>query len=277
MATPNTYPSGAGESLGDSFVTSSPLVTTGYVWWVNSATGADAASPRGRDRTRPLATLGQAYTNAAAGDIIVLMDGHAETLTGALTLAKDGLIIVGAGSSGGLPTVKLTNDQAAGSLLVVSSHATQIKNIWFEENAQTCATRRVSIAGDGARLVGCYFQCGATDTGAAVELSGGYPTIRSCTFVSTATALASQPSTGILLDTAISGPVIEDSTFDAGTAGFSGFHAIRNTSAIITGGIITNVTLLRGADVLLDSSGTWNLSGIESDSGALIDWSGSGA
>ena len=63
------YPNGLGQSLGDTLATTYPLHMSGQVWYVLSTTGVDAASPRGLDATRPLATFGQAYSNASNNDI----------------------------------------------------------------------------------------------------------------------------------------------------------------------------------------------------------------
>ena len=106
----NFLQNGCGESTGDELCTSRPLLlpTSNSVWYVNSATGTDAVSPAGKNREKPLATLAQAITNAQANDIIVLMDGHAESTTSFMTLSTAGVKIVGAGSSGGIPTVTFT-------------------------------------------------------------------------------------------------------------------------------------------------------------------------
>ena len=61
---------------------------------MDSATGSDAASPAGKDRIKPLATLAQACTNAATGDIIVCLAGHAETLTSGQTFSTANILVL---------------------------------------------------------------------------------------------------------------------------------------------------------------------------------------
>lgn len=270
------YPSGAGESLGDSMVTSGPMVTTGYIWYVYSGTGVDAAGDRGKDRTRPLATIGQAYTNASAGDIIVLMDGHTETRTSALTIAKS-LKIVGAGSSGGLPTAKLTINSAASELFIISANSVQLRNIWFEENSQANASDKIRVTGAGFRMKGCYLECGDTDDGPALNLSTGanYANITSTTFVSTATALTTQPPQALYIGAAHTGLTMDGVVFDGGTKGYSGFHAINDTYGV-TLVLFEGISLLRGADVKMDADATGTIISPTSASSALIEWTGSG-
>src|SRR5689334_19357234 len=103
MASPNIYPNGVGGSTGASLATAAPLYASGQVWYVSSTTGVDGASPAGLDRVKPLATLAQAYTNAAAGDFIVCLSGHVETLTSAQTIGKADIKLVGEGTGSSRP------------------------------------------------------------------------------------------------------------------------------------------------------------------------------
>lgn len=74
--------------------------TTGKYFFVDSNTGSD--SNPGTDPEQPLATLDGALTKCRDSkmDVIVLMPGHAETITGAggITLDKIGVYIVGLGT-----------------------------------------------------------------------------------------------------------------------------------------------------------------------------------
>src|SRR5258706_16058624 len=73
--------------FGPPFLSVSPQVTTGKMFFVSSVTGL--ANNVGDDPLRPLATWQQAYAKCRAnkGDHIILMPNHAETLVsaGALT------------------------------------------------------------------------------------------------------------------------------------------------------------------------------------------------
>ncbi|HXT99480.1 MAG TPA: hypothetical protein VN903_00720, partial [Polyangia bacterium] len=142
------YPNGAGESLGgDVLCSQTPIITSGNVWWVNSATGTDAASPAGQDREKPLATLVQANTNATAGDIIFLQSGHTETMTVAFGALK-AVTVVGVGTTSGKPAAQLKINAAAAGLLSTATGVSELRNIYFPAAVQsdTSATGKVLIA-----------------------------------------------------------------------------------------------------------------------------------
>ena len=83
--------------------------TTGNYWFVNSATTnpADGTSP-----STAYPTVAQAVSSATAGtgDVIVMMPGHAETITSSTSfgsISKSGLTLVGLGSGALRPTFTL--------------------------------------------------------------------------------------------------------------------------------------------------------------------------
>lgn len=269
-------PNGIGQSTGDSLATCAPLEVNGNVWYVNAnASGAtDAVSPAGRSELRPLATLSQALTNASNGDVIVLMDGHTETLTGALTISKN-VCIVGGGSSSGVPTVTFTNNQAAAVMFTVSGNGLQeFRNIKFAANAQACSSARVNVTNTGVfKMVGCYFQCGATDTGPALNIAASALNVhlKDCTFISTATSAASRPESAFKTATALTTLLMDGVVFDGGTVGFS------NTYAMVVGAAVTalaaeNISLLRGADVSMFETAVGYFAPTTVTGGSRVDW-----
>ena len=267
------FPNGLGESTADTIAVNTPFYTTGSVWYVNATTGTDAASPAGQNRSKPLATIGQAYTNASSGDVIVLMDGHAETLTAKLTVAKR-LLIVGGGQSDGLPTATITLNAAADNMFVFSTAGSELRNVWIAENAQTNASARIRVTGDRFRMRNCYVPCGAHDTGNAVSLAAQSAEFDSVTWKSTATSRAAQPLSALYVESAVTGLRIVDCTFNGGTVGFSAYHAIDGSDAIVTDLRIENITLLNGADALFTTSTTGYVAGVTSEESALISFSG---
>lgn len=266
-----TYGNGAGEALGDTLAICKPLIATGNIWYVNSAGGVDAASPAGQNREKPLATIQQAFTNALANDIIILMTGHTQTFT-AFVSVPNGVTVVGAGSSGGKPTVKLFNNSAAGAQVNLGSNS-ELRNIWFPSNLQTNAANRVTTGGDGFRVIGCYFECGATDNAAALNVaSGNFGRIVNSTFISTATLVTAQPSSAITVTNPVSDLELDGVVFSSGTVGFSNYRAFDGSSSAITRIRATNISQLLGADVKLNaaSTGYWNSSVVTG--GARLDW-----
>lgn len=271
------WPNGLAEILGDTLAIGEPLYVSGDVWFVNSATGTDAASPAGKDKEKPLAGLAQAITNAAAGDLILLAAGHTQTLTAAIAVSKQ-LFIVGGGSSGGSPTVSFTMNSSAADTFTISAAGCDIRNIKFPESSQTNAGTsgaKVVVSNvAGTRIVGCRFEMGAKDNYAGVMLvtSGADTRLSDCTFISTATSTATRPSRGVNTNSlALSDFEVTNCVFSDGTVGFA------NGAFDGSGGIMTrfrgiNNSLLLGADMKMNSSSTGYLVGTTTTGAARVDW-----
>jgi hypothetical protein len=274
-------PNGIGETLGDSLATTSPLEVNGNVWYVHYGTGTDAVSPAGQSRQAPLKTFDQANTNAASGDVVVLMDGHEETIAATITVSKD-LTVIGAGSSGGLPTVKLTNNQAAGQMLsITAQNYAQFRNIWFEEELQANSAAKLVLSsafstGD-VIFTGCYFQCGQYDDDYAVEITQGSSVVfKNTTFISTATSIATQPyaAIGTVSGSTLHAVVLDGAVIDGGTYGWSKYHAVDLVDQQPTMVIGESVSLLRGSDVRIHSSAVGYFNASTQSGGCRIDWDG---
>jgi hypothetical protein len=250
------YPGGLGASTGDALVTSSGLhLTDGlFVRYVDSATGNDSAT--GLNREQPLATLAAAVSAASAGDIIVLMDGHAETLTSQQNVATQ-LIIVGEGSSSGKPTVKLTMNASSAATLYVTADGTEIRNIWFEEHAQANDQSHLNVAAASCKIQGCYFEGDENSNAELLYLGSGCndTMIRNCTMVSTATSVTDPPENAFRAGAAISDLDIDGLTIDGGTVGWDTGHGYDETAAV-TRLRAMNVSLLRGSSARLNASTT---------------------
>ncbi len=233
MASPNIYAGGIGGSTGATLATAPRLYASGDVWYVGSATtgAADAASPRGKERIRPLATISQAYTNAAAGDIICLLADHAETLTVSQALAKTGLTVIGEGTGTSRP--KFTCN-AAISLFTASAAGVWIDNVYFVASTTIAPTNRVAVSAAGVHLTNCYFECGILDTTPSVEFTtgAGQALIGDSQFVSTASSPAAQPASAIKVTNAMSDLTLDTVTIDGGTTGWSNPYAFHGAAAI---------------------------------------------
>lgn len=265
------YPNGIGATLGDSLVTTGPLYMSGDVWYVDSESGADGSSPAGLNREAPLATLAQAVSNAANGDIIVLLSTHDEAISSTVIVNKS-VTIVGEGSSGGNPTAKLTNDQGAASMILATAASVRLRNIWIMENAQACSAARITSSGAQFEMTDCYVECGGNDDAAAVLLNGARATFRGCTFISTAATVAAQPY-GAVRDNAtpLEDVTFVDCVFSDGAVGFSDHYALRftNDATRLRG---ERVSLLLGADVDFTASSTGYFQVSSSSGGARVDW-----
>lgn len=269
------YPNGLGESAGgDVLATQKPLFMSGNVWWVNSATGVDAGGSAGQDREKPLATIGQANTNATDGDIIVLQSGHNETLSAQLNLKA--VSLVGIGTTSGKPAAQLKINSASATLLNLAVAATEIRNVYFPASVQsnTSANGKLRLANiDNCVISGCYFESSALDQLAALEVAtiADEALIENCTFVSTATTVTTRPTRGLYVSGAITDLHVVGCVFDDGTVGYS------TAACDISGGTITRlkgtgISLLRGAEVLIASATTGYFIPSTSTGGGKVTW-----
>jgi hypothetical protein len=277
MSATITYPNGAGQSLGNVLATCAPLTSSGSIWYVSSAIGTDAASPSGKNDAKPLATLKQAITNSASGDIIVLMGGHTETSAADADWDCSGkrLTIVGAGSSGGYPTAKLTcgNVGSVGGQVYFNTSFCTLRNVWMAVRAAANVNARVSMSAPNMRLIDCYFPCDQYDTGPAVEMAASNSHILSgCTFVSVATSRAAQPALGLKQLGTGTFCRLDGCVFDGGAVGFSNPYAADLSSGAYTHFEGESVSLLRGADIKMNASSTGWINVQTCTGGARVDW-----
>lgn len=263
---------GSGEITGDDLVLAAPLQTPGTVWFVNSATGTDGASPAGKDREKPLATLAQAQTNATAGDIVILEAGHAETYTAALTISKQ-LFIAAGGNSAGSSPVKFTLNSAAANVFSITATNVELRNILFPAGLQTnTGSGKVTTAVAGVRVIGCRFESSALDQCAGLQLQVGADNsrIENTTFISTATTTATRPTRGLYGPaSALNDLEMVGVTFDDGTVGYS--TAACDLPQVVRLRAI-RISALRGADVLIASNSTGWLNLATSTGGGRIVW-----
>lgn len=271
MASYILWPNGIGGSTGSELATAAPLYASGDVWYVLSTSGSDAASPRGKERERPLATLAQAHTNAAAGDTIVLLSGHSETLTAAQTFNKAGLNVVGEGSGSTRPRFTRNGNVV---MFDVTAAGVTFENIYFVASASASALSRLRTAAVTTVIKNCYFECGASDTGPATEYitGAGQATISDTFYVSTATVVTAQPDSAIKVTNAVTDIVLNDVTIDGDDFGWSNPFAF-NGAAAITRLRANNINLLNNSDMTLATGTVTSYITVNNSSGsARIVW-----
>lgn len=248
------YPNGIGETTGDQLVTAKPFYTTGDVWYVLFSAGTDGAG-LGKQRLAPLKTLSQALTNAADGDDIVLLAGHAETIAATLTLSKKVRISGSGAGTGSMP--QLTRSIAAnGQLFNITTNRVELRNIYFPASGTLSTGAKVTMGGTDCLIQGCQFDSGANDTGPAVDIvtSGDRARINTTTFLSASTT--AQPSMGLRISNAVADIFMNGAVFDGGTVGWSNAYALDATAAITTRFAWEQVALLRDSDIGINSSST---------------------
>jgi hypothetical protein len=136
--------------------------TTGSVFFVHSGTGSNSAN-LGRSASEPLATINYAIglCTASKGDQIIVMPGHAESISAATTLApsKAGVSIIGLGRGRNRPVLSFTN--TAGKIPITGAN-TRISNLVFLADVSAVVTG-ISVEANDVEIDNCYF--GFVDTG----------------------------------------------------------------------------------------------------------------
>lgn len=145
-----TLPNGALANDTQTFIGAGALFTTGKVFFVNSVIGSDGNA--GDDPAAPLATVQQAVTNARAnkGDKVIIMPGHAETVTSSShTLSKAGVTFICLGA--GLERPTFTYGAAAATITVSAANVAFIGGHFIANFADVAAAFTIGAAKD--------FQC----------------------------------------------------------------------------------------------------------------------
>lgn len=154
---------------GGHFMVIDQAITTGDVWFVDSATGTDSLG-RGRSPQDPFATLDYAvdFCTADQGDIIYLMPAHAETETEEdielFDINVAGITVIGLGVGDKRPTFTFEDD---GATVVLGAANCRLSNIRFISGVADLATvLEIEAAATGNKVDHCYF----ADTSAAEML-----------------------------------------------------------------------------------------------------------
>lgn len=155
----------------------SEALTSGNIWWVNSATGTNSAG-YGVNPDFPFASVDYAVSRVtnANYDRIYVMPGHTETLTAAGTSLGNGGVFIGSTLSNGISIIGMGNGRArpvfnyttasAASMNITAANVT-IQNCVFTPNGFSAITAAVNVTGADVSFENCEFQLG-TGTNAAV-------------------------------------------------------------------------------------------------------------
>lgn len=152
--------------------------TTGTYIFVSSTTGSD--SNTGLDDNRAVATLAQAVTlsTASVGDVIIVMPGHAETVSTTIT-PKAGTTIVGLGNGRNRPV--FTASTGAIDTFTISAANITLSNIVII-GAASGVTALVECSAADLRLSGVELQGAAAPTTLVTFSNAGAtrPVIENC-------------------------------------------------------------------------------------------------
>jgi hypothetical protein len=140
-------------NYGVSQLGSGSVFTTGTVYYVSSTSGSNENI--GTDPAFPKATVAGAQSAATAskGDIVVILPGHTETLTAALTLSKAGVGYVGLGYGSMRPT--FTGNGAIDAISVTGANV-MIANVRFPAPETDDQTADINVAASNCQIISTY-------------------------------------------------------------------------------------------------------------------------
>lgn len=282
------FPNGFGGVTGSILATGSPSYLLGEsVRYVDSVTGDN--NNNGNERKAPYATLAFAITNSSSGDLIICLPTHTETLSSQQVVNKE-LTIIGEGSAGGIPTVTFNSSMPSTDMFSLTSDNTSFHNIKFPVPTISTTGYKVELTAgiNGIVFEDCYFELNDLDVGGGMEVisitSPGDLTVRSTTFISTSTSTTGTTRPAIAMDfTAAGGSAVnyggltmDGVVFDGGVSGFQDGRALNSGSAniAIENMKITNLSILNGADIYLDSLSTGYIVDVLATGSSTIDPTG---
>lgn len=275
MASPIIF-QGFGGTTGVTLTTSAPIYTSGDVWYVSStATGAaDAGGTAGKERIKPLLTLAQAITNAVAGDTIVVLASHTQTISATQTISLAGLTIVGEGTGSTRPKFTRGTIAANGQMFDITGAGVTLQNLYFPATITTANTgAKVRTNAVHTRIRDCYFEASTLDDGAQFETITGASQvlIADTTFISTATLPSDQPDSAIKITNAITDLSLETVILNGGTSGWAQPFAFNGAGAItrLRG---LGVDLLNDSDITLVTATTGYINLRNTSGSARIVW-----
>ncbi len=140
-----TLPNGALFNESQTFLGAESLFTTGKVYFVNSVTGSNDNA--GLDPTAPKATVQGAISacTASNGDKVVVMVGHAETVTAtSINLSKAGVTVICLGAGSNRPT--FTYGAAAATITVSAANCAWMGGLMVANFADVAAAFTVGAA-----------------------------------------------------------------------------------------------------------------------------------
>lgn len=231
--------------------------TTGTYFFVYSGDGADGNS--GLSPDDPLATIDAAINKCTAdkGDVIIVMPGHAETITTAAGIVVDvnGISIIGLGNGRNRPVITFG---ATAARIPVSADNVVIRNLVFLSGIADVVSG-VTVTGDDVALIECewavsgaaleFLQMLDIDTAVRCQVVG-------CRFLASTTA---GTNTGIRLDTATACRIAHSELrgdFTTGAISGTAGSAAASTDVTIEHNLIENRDTTTGVCIDLHNSGT---------------------
>lgn len=259
--------------------------TSGQYIFVSSLVGSNGNS--GKNANKPVATIAQAVTiaNAAMGDVIIVMPGHAETVGAAagIALSKSGVYIVGLGFGFNRPTI--TFDTATTATMTMTAANVTIDNFVFTQGTTDAIVSPIVISAAGVTIRNSYFMV-ANATVQATQMilttaAADNLTLQNNRFVGTSDA---GTTAAVTLVGGTNAQILDNDFIGAYSSGVGAIRSITtlNTNCVIRRNTIVNVTAssTKGITLLTGSTGviTENKFGIGSGAAPITSdaawWAG---
>lgn len=173
--------------------------SAGNIWAVDSGS-ANPSAATGRSPDYAVLTIDAAINLATAnnGDIIAVLEGHAESITAANGIAADvaGITIIGLGRGRNSPMITFTT--AVGASVNISAQNVHIENLKFICNIDD-QTAMINVSATDSRIRNCEFQIAdATydaEAGIIYTDAAGRFILEDCHFHQTGNAAVAAPIT----------------------------------------------------------------------------------
>lgn len=214
----------------------------GDIYYVSSLIGSDSNTG-----TRPLAgNSGPVATFAAAkalcaadsGDVIVLLEGHAENIANATTVVLNlaGIQVIGIGRGTKRPTFTFTN--AAGNIPISAANI-KVENVLCTVSGTTDVTSGITVTAADVQLVDVELRDGgaAAQFAIGITLGAGSDRFKATNHVLRSDAAGDALTAGIHCAVAIDGVEIIDANMD----GLASNGLIYNVTTAMT-----NLSVIRG-------------------------------
>lgn len=261
---------GFGYETGPYELTCNEFETSGSIWYISSQTGGTiAGGATGRTKNDPLESLSELHTAAstAAGDTVVLLEDHVETLAAGLDLAEQ-WFIYGAGISSGKPSPQIDHG-TSGYGLSLSANGTVCKNVYDLDGGGSGGYTLTS--GTHVQLEDWYVECDNQKT-FGMSVQGNYSWLKNCTFVSTGTSKATSGQNAMLGHQADYGRY-EGCIYDGGAYGWQDDYGPSWASATTVGIYLVGCSFLRGTHAYFKSDDTYVVAGNTKTGGAMFRFS----
>lgn len=226
---------------------------TGSVFFVGNRSNSNSSDGNsGTDPGSPLSTIAKAVTlsTASRGDLIVVMPGHAETISAAagIALTKAGLTLFGVGS--GTLQPKITFDTIISADFDIDAANVTIENIHFTANFADI-TAPIDVNATDCTIRRCRFDETAVNMNALIWIVGGSTT--------TSSRLTVVDNVCIDRDAANTHFISLPGTDDGDIISRNVLLGDWGTAAIGAAGVVTNITV---ADNYISNAATDADSGI---------------